>query len=1462
MPRINAVRFVNILYDNNAKKIDNLYLTMNGGQNTLINLANGGGKSVMTLLQLQTMSPLQTSGRYSIDYYFKSPNNPAYLMTEWILDGDNKSAPEYLLTAIVIDKNQRDSSFDISGTSRSALSKKLNYFTFVHKYSMPNSMDIKNLQCIYKDINGITRFDSLEEARKKVSTAAESNPELWYFPKSETPKFKEFLKIFGISAEMWTSFMGSINSSENGFSSLIEDDKRAKGAGSSSDLLVDNVMLPGVEQKLLMESDGESSYLSNIDDLVKSLYNKDNDINMLSLYRRAEMEIKILQDNLSVVKENTKEKEELESTLSETYGNLTFEIHSLEKSISETEEEISQLNEMEASILHEERSENYYSAKKEFEKQESEYDNLKSDLATCEKEINEINEEYNEAAVFLSSYIKSKEAEEILCSIIKDLALSGEEEQNRELNHCKRLLSGLLSEEQKRLMDSEASLTTAIQKSKESQIECQEKIRTEEKEKKKKEHEKDTLNKDICRHELAEEEIQKAGLYVQRDKDYNLLQYLKDSNEKYFSDTLRQKKESLEYVRYEIRNHEEKIKELSKTEENTRFKIQETNIHLKELNNNLNNYKKDKEKLAVVLSALDDDVDTVIKNKAIILENYRDMISSLSFDLDQRNISINHIKEKLNSYKNNTMCLSSDVSNWLQENGIDYCSGMEFLQGRKEDYDNYIKTFPLLPYGIVVREKEFKKFSSVSIPIFTSFVPVFVIDEQFAPHNDGGVPISQMVFTLGEQKFLRHIEEGLIRDYEKFIAELEEKLNREETLKERDLRRKGNLENAKRELEYFPYDHETDQRFVKELQKTKETLEALEHICEKTSHQKREVEIRLSEAKDNLIECKDSLAKTEAEEQFWCDFLSRESAYIANKKNYLKLTEEIQNSNNSIGLLYKEISRLADNKRELEKEKETVTWKLKNIYPRLLELQNYEPLFEEGVSIEGVTNQINTLEELLNNPEVINLKKEKEHTEKLLSVYRDQIIASGLSEEILSRKNYTEKDKRTLENCLSEAEYEKRELEDKLQEVQTQMETAKKKYHETEALLMDRPPLPQSKIQGAFKERLRKNKEDVRLKKEAGRKYEERKKECNRCQNILLKYVDDDIILSVEDYSVTNITEEDVRELIHLYNNSVKGCNDAVRRYTKQYATLSSVCAKEEGLRNKFPNNYDESYHAFSYAEWCDTEIVVSQNLQAISMQIINYERSLDVVQKEQEQVYALITNYAERLYSGLKEMIRESRSKINGRQQDLIRCDALKDLADGASFRMKEYMKNRTDLLINLLKNDRYQGENDDKYKRMLRDTINPANLIRSYIGKKHLPVKVWKLEEDPSHCRWIPWEEGRSGGEGAATAFYIAVAKLKYMTKDEKKSNAGIVSWNAMWLDNPFAKMNAKHLLEPLYEIAKSQHIQLIALTGLEDSNLFNVCDTVYSLRFASYNDGLKRLLISQNKKMEEMHSFRTIG
>jgi hypothetical protein len=228
MPELNRIRIANVCWDKRSI-LDEMYDTYDG-ENVLLNLANGGGKSVLVQMMLQPILPNCRIQKRKAEDYLSNTSSPTYIMLEWKLDSVGKTF--YLLTGIAI---------CASGQSTEQASR-LKYFTFTNYYGEANSFDISHIPLIRHDGNAVI-YMPYDEARKTIREAKGGG--VRFFASDEMDSYREALQQYGIIQDEWR-LMAEINGQEGGIDQIFSDCK-------TSDSLMDRWILKAVAK--VQESD-------------------------------------------------------------------------------------------------------------------------------------------------------------------------------------------------------------------------------------------------------------------------------------------------------------------------------------------------------------------------------------------------------------------------------------------------------------------------------------------------------------------------------------------------------------------------------------------------------------------------------------------------------------------------------------------------------------------------------------------------------------------------------------------------------------------------------------------------------------------------------------------------------------------------------------------------------------------------------------------------------------------------------------------------------------------------------------------------------------------------------------------------------------------------------------------------------------------------------------------------------
>ena len=81
MAKIAKIRFVNFVYNDNRHIYDQTFDFYNG-ENSLLNLQNGGGKTVLVQMMMQPIVPKQKLKDRLFKNYFTNAKAPCYIMIE------------------------------------------------------------------------------------------------------------------------------------------------------------------------------------------------------------------------------------------------------------------------------------------------------------------------------------------------------------------------------------------------------------------------------------------------------------------------------------------------------------------------------------------------------------------------------------------------------------------------------------------------------------------------------------------------------------------------------------------------------------------------------------------------------------------------------------------------------------------------------------------------------------------------------------------------------------------------------------------------------------------------------------------------------------------------------------------------------------------------------------------------------------------------------------------------------------------------------------------------------------------------------------------------------------------------------------------------------------------------------------------------------------------------------------
>ena len=254
MPHINRIRVNNVKYNFGTQYYDDFVMRFSG-KNTIYDLANGGGKSVLMLLLLQNLIPNCTlDEKQPIEKLFRSGNGNTTIhsMIEWKLNPCHvKNGFQYMTTGFCARKARGGAGEEGEASADRA---SIDYFNYCIFYRQFNDNDLKNLPLS----NGKERItylglrSYLQELEKK-----DFHVEVKIFDRKGD--YQRFISQYGLFESEWEIIRG-INKTEGHVRTYFETNYRTTRK-VVEDLLIEEIIEKSFYHKT--GTDREASEMAN-----------------------------------------------------------------------------------------------------------------------------------------------------------------------------------------------------------------------------------------------------------------------------------------------------------------------------------------------------------------------------------------------------------------------------------------------------------------------------------------------------------------------------------------------------------------------------------------------------------------------------------------------------------------------------------------------------------------------------------------------------------------------------------------------------------------------------------------------------------------------------------------------------------------------------------------------------------------------------------------------------------------------------------------------------------------------------------------------------------------------------------------------------------------------------------------------------------------------------------------------
>lgn len=1472
MSKINAVRFINLNYNNNAMKINDECMQFSG-KSTLLSLRNGGGKTV--LVQMMTAPFVHRGKQKTKDRPFESyftTAKPSFILVEWLLDG----GAGYVLTGLMVRKNQ-----EISEEKTDALEM----MAIISEYKEPCMQDIHHLPVVEQNEKTM-KLKSYNSCRKLFEDYKKDKKLSFFCYDMSSPAQSRqyFYKLmeYQINYKEWETIIRKVNVKESGLSELFSDCRTEKE-------LVEKWFLEAVESKL----NKEENKVKNFQEILEKYAGKYKNIKEQLKRRDAIQKFKEAAEEIQINAEDflVKEGEKIEqkkviaafiARLNVLYEEAEIERERQEEGRKKLQEELEFLKYEQLSCeFHEKNREKRNHAsnremidlEKESLLRKQEKIQKKVHVFLCAKQQEMVNEDKQEWEIRKEKAAISRTKEENL-----------EPERNR--------IGGQLSGYYEYRLSDNKEKQEAIKKQKlqiRKDISQQKDILNEYREKTKKITESKGSFRSLVRgydnieikyNSNYRENLSRNILGVYEAGMLDIKQEMYDKEQKKSIQENKEQKEKFENTTEEIHRTERAIEE-------KREKYFQKDSDIKQAEKEKKGYEQELEERKDILKYLELPEEKLFAREEILHKAKIKMqeLSSRRRTLEKKEDALQ--KEYKLLVSGRVMELPDNLKEEFEKLDVPVVYGMEWLKKNgftEKKNKEIVSQNPFLPYALILTRQELKKLAERNGETYTSF-PVPIIERE----NLESIKLdrTQSFVKMQDIHFYILFNENLL-DEEKMEIMIEQKQKDIADIRE-------TMQICKNE--YEDYFHRFD--VIKRQAVTKENWDKIQKKLQKLEKEKEDIFQNIQQARDTkqslkknfeilqktLRELEKKIESQAARQRAFKELRTAYAEYEENNKKLQEYEREEERLENRQHLTEEKISQLEENYRELSGQENSLFREEESIQNSCQKFAAYKEINRnvKAGKLLGVDSTLRTdnnsgVKIIPSEAEVLKLEaryeavtadisqelKELElEEEKALTRYHKSF---GELRELCQKYNLKNSEWQNIIYDKREQLYQEAELEDydkKIERKANLLNEEDKKIgilnSQLEGILKQivsecgkGDPLEEEKIsqkdlesaKNQTKYQLSELERKIAFSEKAIQKYRENLTALSEYNN----FSADEEIHFEQDFK--KMSEKELRDFKGML---IRDYNDIIRCVQKCRETLAQTL-------NKIARQ--EAFQDASYKTPLENMLKVCDNaakvLRQLNITLESYdslmkqlEVDISLVETEKKNVTELLEDYVQNIHKNLEKIGRNSTIKIREKSIKMLKVilPVWEDNEKLYSLRLSDLVDEITEEGIRLFENN----ENAQEY---IGRKVTSKNLYDTVVGTGNVQIQLYKIEEQRE--QQISWNQvaKNSGGEGFLSAFVILSSLLDYMRKDDSDIFMDKNEGKVLLMDNPFAQTNAEHLLKPLMNLADKTNTQLICLTGLGGESIYNRFDNIYVLNLieAHLRNGIQYLR-PEHKKGEEV-------
>lgn len=1413
MPKIRKVRIVNFEYNDGKRLIaDELYNFANRDDddalNVLINLANGGGKSVLVQLMMQPIIPKAKVAGRRIESFFTKPTDHCFVLLEW--QKDNSS--EKLLTGIAM------AARNASGEDENARGMSVKYYTFYSNYTSDHSnYSIVNLPLSNREHGRFIPADF--EAVRTI--AKRSNGALVYYRDDDNGAWKHKLEEYGLVQNEWRT-MEKLNSEEGGFGKFFGDFK-------TSDQLVDNLLIRTIEDKLGMSNSQEDHSLSTMLLSYARQYAEQQDVlrnkEIYESFVRGMQHLKPQAESLWNANDR------LEATIRVLFGlsdALAGEISLLQKEQQHADTKLEQLDTQKHHIEHEQVSAAYYQKKEAFdeannileiagaEKQHLEaqlqdaklqctiqecagyYEKLKaadSEITVLQAEITR-REQGDGAGVQLNA-LKYSAA----CSVREALAI-----EEPRLSACR--------EEQSDI----AGRCAALEVDRNHAQNAARHARTA----------YDQLTGKLAGiQEDTDQKVAHLGVDLFRRIDGPYAAEDLDEVQGEIDARRMQAETACADTQKQIDSIDETLAAIPQKLADLYTQITKTQTQVRSAEDAIEEYDRREASIRRICAVYNLDFSLRFTDSIRAYLNSEQHNNSSEQAVLLRKISVS--EEEIHAAERGSVHVPNAVIEYLNSTGVPYNTCEKYLLRLVEEQKitpeqclDILRNYPAAAYGVLM-DKEAKErfFSFEREQWLPAMVPIFT-HEQMKLILEQNRPFSGSIAFYSEASFADRTNyiSLLHRQKEQFVQQHVRLLAGASQLR---------LQIADAESFTYAESWKVEQQslvhqWTAQITRLSEKQVALEEEKTRLHQEKRALAAQLQDFRLELTAAENNLRQLQEIRLQ----ISRELELMAQISTQKQALAEAENH---LSQLEKTLEALRRTEEDLRRTVSTLTDLVAQLHQAETETSGARETDRLPGSWDELIRQYRQLLDTASR-ELAELRHRLQEKHSRRSDYLHELDKRAISEELYAHVVHSDEAERTLRQAAKDLEVRFADAGTRHQQAAEQNGFAKGQLVLAEKdLIPYGAPLDKSDVGGNFEGRLQSlqdtrkqvlHQQRIHAKLESKMSHtlerlSDRLQGCVRPEPIASVVLENDF--TTQCTTATGELEQCKKQLAA----SEKLVSDELRVLRQQFqdtacGVLDSVVSMAELLEKKLRGD-----RYFTLTDLIDSSI---SNAQRAISQIMTDLREFE---HHHHDLIHQCTLQGQRIYEGLKQMSASSRVTVyDGKpKKTMIRFDLPETVdPEAAAAAITDEIDKGTRELVAAMSNS-----SEQEIVNLAKRIVSSRNLVRKYLRQESIQVHAFKIDQNPQNAGYRSWKQTQVNNSGAEKfiVYFAVILSLMSYTREELGGIRDKELRSVLILDNPFGATSSRHILEPMFAIARHFRVQMVCLSDINKSDVINCFDIV---------------------------------